>query len=178
VVAADDEFELEKIAHEHRIGAEIFVPFAIKRLSEGANATDATLTIKLRNVRGEGEIQRKLRLLWSAENALSKSVGVQEHIVTEWAACGVACAVLALYTNFRIREVTMIGDRFDYWVSDNGQEYGLEVSGTTTEELEARHNAKVHQLRDNPYGIDGFVIVVGFETKEVILSFCRFQEET
>ncbi len=178
---AVDEFRLENIAHEHRIGSEIFVPFAIIRLGEGSSATEATLTVKLRGIGSEGETQRNLRLFWSPESAPSQAVGVQERTVTEWAACGVACAIMALYTNLRIREVAAVGERFDYWVSDmsdNGYEYGLEVSGTITDELEARHNAKIRQLRDNPYGVDGYVVVVGFATKEIIFSFNQFQEET
>lgn len=51
------------------------------------------------------------------------------------------------------------------------------MSGTTTDEVETRYNAKVAQLLDNPYGVDGYVIVVGFATREAIFSFNRFQEE-
>jgi hypothetical protein len=33
---------------------------------------------------------------------------------------------------------------------------------------------KVRQLRENPYGVDGYVVVVGFDTRSVIFSFNRF----
>lgn len=56
-------------------------------------------------------------------------------------------------------------------------EYGLEVSGTTKDDVESRHRAKVRQLQENPYGVDGYVVVVGFAKREVIISFHRFQEE-
>jgi hypothetical protein len=54
--------------------------------------------------------------------------------------------------------------------------YGLEVSGTTTDDVETRHRVKVRQLRDHPYGVDGYVVVVGFATHNVIFSFNRFEE--
>jgi hypothetical protein len=73
-----------------------------------------------------------------------------------------------------MREVSGDGDRFDYWVDQEEREYGLEVSGTTTTDLEARHRMKVRQLRENPYGVDGYVVVVGFDTRDVIFSFHRF----
>jgi hypothetical protein len=59
-------------------------------------------------------------------------------------------------------------------VTDGRWQYGLEVSGTMTEELEARHREKIRQLRDNPYGLDGYVMTVGFTPRTVILSFNHF----
>jgi hypothetical protein len=85
--------------------------------------------------------------------------------------------MVALYAGLTVREVAADGDRFDYWVDDGRQEYGLEVSGSTGEEIETRHRAKVRQLCNNPYGIDGYVVVVSFATHHVILSFNRCQEE-
>ena len=77
----------------------------------------------------------------------------------------------------RVRQVAGDGDRFDYWVDDGRYEHGLEVSGTTRDDLETRQRAKVRQWRDNPYGVDGYVVVVGFATREAIISYHRFQEE-
>jgi hypothetical protein len=97
--------------------------------------------------------------------------------VTEWAALGLACVVLARYTTAQVSQVTGDGDRFDYWVSDGEREYALEVSGTMTDEVEARHRVKVRQWRENPYGVDGYVIVAGFAGYNIICSFHRFEEE-
>lgn len=36
---------------------------------------------------------------------------------------------------------------------------------------------KARQLRANPYGVDGYVIVVSFGTQEAVCSFHRFEEE-
>ncbi len=174
---AFDEYRLEDIARAHRIGAGVFVPFVIARLQGENGVSEATLTVRLRNVGSAGERQRQLRLFWDASSAPAQPLGVQERTVTEWAACGVACVVLARYSQGRVSQVTGDGDRFDYWVSDGEQECGLEVSGTTTDEVETRHRAKVRQWRENPYEVDGYVIVAGFASREVICSYHRFEEE-
>jgi hypothetical protein len=171
VDAASDHYRLEDIAQHHSIGASVFVPFAIVRLRGETDATEATLTVRCVDVPGLAETQRTLRLSWSADSAPAHPLAVQSRTVTEWAACGVACVVASLYGGLRLREVSGDGDRFDYWVDKNEHEYGLEVSGTTTTDLEARHHLKARQLRENPYGVDGYVVVVGFDTRNVIFSF-------
>jgi len=72
--------------------------------------------------------------------------------------------------------VTGQGDRFDFWVDHGKREYGLEVSGTMTADVETHHATKVKQWRGNPYGVDGWVITVGFATRQVICSFHRLEE--
>jgi hypothetical protein len=178
VAIVPDHYALESIARDHPIGAAVFIPFAVARLRGETEASEAALTVRLRGIGSADETICVLRLSWSAESVPERPPAVQERTVTEWAACGVACAVVSLYAGLTVREVTVTGDRFDYWVSDGEQEYGLEVSGTMTEDIETRHSAKVQQLRDNPYGVDGYVVVVGFATREVIFSFHRFEEET
>lgn len=125
LTVALDEYRLENIARDHRIGAGIFVPFTIARLRDGTDATEAILNVRLRNVGDSDETERRLRLSWSADSALAQPLGVQERTVTEWAAYGAACALVALYTSLRVREVAGDGDRFDYWVDDGEREYGL-----------------------------------------------------
>jgi hypothetical protein len=101
---------------------------------------------------------------------------VQDNTVTEWAAIGVACVIVWLCAGLRIRTVAAPGDRFDFWGTDGEQQFGLEVSGTMMNDVEARHRDKVRQLRDNPYGVDGYVVAVGFSTRTVIISFNRCEE--
>jgi hypothetical protein len=177
VDSARDEYQLEHIGRDHRIGAEVFVPFAIVRLRGDANTTEPTLTVRLQGIDKAGQTSRTLRLWWSADSAPAQPLGVSERTVTEWAAYGVACIVVSLYAGLCIRQVTADGDRFDYWVDDGEREYALEVSGTTMTDVEARHRAKVRQWQENPYGVDGYVVVVGFATREVIFSFNRFEEQ-
>jgi len=96
VTFASDQYRLEDIARDHPIGAEVFVPFAIARLSEDTEITEASLTVILRNLGCAGEEQRTFCLSWSVESAPSRPLAVQDRTVTEWAACGVACAMISL----------------------------------------------------------------------------------
>jgi hypothetical protein len=107
-----DEYRLENIANAHGVHAAMFVPFAIERLRSEPGATEAVLRARLVDIGGSGETDRSFRLSWSPESALTLPAGVQEHTVTEWAALGVACAVIACYTGLRITAVTQRGDAF------------------------------------------------------------------
>lgn len=69
-----------------------------------------------------------------------------------------------------MRAVADEGGSFDYCLGNGEQDFGLEVSGTITEAIEARHREKVEQLLANPYRIGGFVVVVGFTTREILFS--------
>jgi hypothetical protein len=177
VTADPDEYRLEDIACRHRINAAMFVPFVIQRLRGKTEGREATLAVSLRDIGEPGERQHLLRIAWSPGSVPTLPPGVSEHTVTEWAALGVACIVVSLYAELQIRAVTRQGDRFDFWVDDGEQEYGLEVSGTMTADVETRHAAKVRQWRENPHGVDGCVVTIGFATRQVICSFHHFEEE-
>lgn len=175
-----DECQLEDTLGRQHIGAIVFLPFVIARLQRGTPTNEAILTVNLRNITDEIDTNRILRIRWDAANVPVQPLAVQEKVITEWAACGVACAVVAVYTGLQVMDVADEGDRFDYWIGGSGPDYGLEVSGTLTEaqsEVEARHRAKVRQLRSNPHEVNGFVAVADFSRREVILSFHRFAEE-
>jgi hypothetical protein len=171
-------YRLEDIDQTHAIGAALFVPFTILRLRGATAATEATLTVELRNLGDVSSSQRTLHLSWSSTSVPTQPLGVPERVITEWAAYGLACVVIALYAGLTVRAVAAEGDRFDYWVDDGQYDYGLEVSGTLGSDLETRHRAKVRQLCDNPYGVDGYVVVVSFASRRVVLSFHRCQEES
>jgi hypothetical protein len=175
---AHDTYRLEDIDQTHHIGAALFLPCTVFRLRGDTAATAATLTVELRNLSSVSPQQRTLHLSWSSASVPTQPLGVPERVITEWAACGIACVVIALYTGLAVREVAADGDRFDYWVDDGQYEYGLEVSGTMGTDLDTRHRAKVRQLCDNPYGVDGYVVVVSFATRHILLSFHRCQEES
>lgn len=176
MASAADAYRLEDIADAHRMNVALFVPFTIQRLRGDTDVTQATVTVNLRDIGEAGEQQRALRIFWTASSVPAQPLAVQEHTVTEWAALGMTCVVAAVYTRLHLRAVTMQGDRFDYWVSDGTRDYGLEVSGTQTTEVEARHRAKVRQWRENPYGVDGYVVTAGFVSRQVIFSFHRAVE--
>lgn len=148
-----NQYPLASIAQEHAIGAGVFVPFAIQRLRGSGTATEVTLRVHHHDVGQTGRRERTLRLTWPADAVPVQQPAVQDHIVTEWAALGVASAVVFVFAGLRIRAVGMRGDSFDYWLSDGTRDYGLEVSGTVLPDLESLHQAKAQQLADNPYGV-------------------------
>jgi len=171
-----ESFRLEAIGELHPLAAHVFVPFAVTRLQEGPGDTEAVLAIELRNLAGEQTAHRQLRLFWERESIPQLPPAVQDNPLTEWAALGVACAVIWHYAGLRLHAVAAAGDRFDYWVREGTQELALEVSGTLATDLESRHWEKLLQLQDNPYGADGYVVVVGFATRQVIFSFHALTE--
>ncbi len=166
-------FRLETIGEVQAIATHLFVPFAVTRLQTRPEDTEALLGVELRGIQEEKE-ERQLRLWWGIESVPQLPLAIQESPLTEWAALGVACAVIYHYGGLRLHAVAAQGDRFDYWVWQGTQELGLEISGTMGTDLEARHREKVRQLQANPYGIDGYVVVVGLATRRVIFSFERF----
>ena len=101
---------------------------------------------------------------------------LQRHIITEWAACGLACVVVPLYTNWKVLQVTQVGDSFDYWVGNEQYEFGLEISGTIGEEIEQRHRLKVKQLRQNRHNVAGYVSVTSFGLSRSIFSFHQWEK--
>jgi hypothetical protein len=172
-----DQFRLEDIAGQHQVGAALFVPLVVERLRPRPGLSECLLTVELRGFEQLSKT-RQLRLHWSEASNQQKPPGIQENTLTEWAALGIACVVLPQYAKLWIRAVAVPGNSFDYWVTDGRWQYGLEVSGTMNEDVEPRHREKVRQLRANPYGVDGYAVTVGFPTREVILSFHSFAEET
>lgn len=176
---AEQNCRLEEELRRHRIDASIFTPFVVLRLGDAGANQNAQISVRLRDMDSPGEVVHSLNLSWEDQSVPVLPLGVQERVVTEWAACGIACAVLSVYTDLRIRSVAAEGDRFDYWIGNDEYEYGLEVSGTVMEaqeDVEARHRSKVRQLLDNPYEVDGYVIVVSFAARQAICSFHRFEE--
>lgn len=174
--SAVESFRLETIGELHPLAAHLFVPFAVTRLQERREDTEAILAIELRDIRGEKTANRQLRLFWGKESIPQLPLAVQDNPLTEWAALGVACAVIWHYAGLRLQAVAAAGDRFDYWVRQEAQELALEISGTIATDLESRHREKIQQLRANPYGVDGYVAVVSFTTRRMIFSFHRFDE--
>jgi hypothetical protein len=171
-----DSFRLETIGELHPLDTHPFIPFAVTRLRQDSQETEAVLAVELRGIPGQPTAERQLRLFWGSESVPQLPVAVQDNPLTEWAALGVACAVIWHYAELRLHAVAAEGDGFDYWLRQETQEFGLEISGTMASDLEARHREKVRQLQGNPYGSDGYVVVVGFSTRRVIFSFHRSSE--
>lgn len=165
-----DKFSLEQLTDYQGFDAHWFLPFIIHRLRPIAINRQIDLTVSLQNILSESLVNRQLRLTWSVE---SENIGVppvQENVITEWAACGIACIILPLYTGLRMLHVTQSGDGFDYWVGNRNEEFGLEISGTLAGNLNQRHRLKIRQLLNSPHHVAGYVCVVSFQAKQAILS--------
>lgn len=143
-----DEYMLEHITADNDIRTDLFLPFTITRLRQVATTDrEAILSVQLKDVGEAGESRREMLLSWSASGIVEGKIPLQERVVTEWAAVGVACVLMPLYADLRILQVTQTGDGFDYWVGDDKWEYALEVSGTIGGSLTGRHTTKVRQLQ-------------------------------
>jgi hypothetical protein len=167
----DDQLSLNHALQNHAIDARWFLPFTVYRLHPYAQSRQAVVIVTLQNILPGLKVSKRLLLTWNEDTPLLSVPPVQETVVTEWAACGIACAVLPLYTRFHLVKITESGDRFDYWVGDGRQLYGLEVSGILRGETTSRKRIKERQLLANPFGVGGYVCIVHFSEQSVHLSF-------
>ncbi len=110
---------IEEAMAQNVIETRWFLPFTIHRLQPVAINRIVTFELVLQNVLDEPLTIQPLRLTWSLTSENIRVPPVQEHIITEWAACGIACVIVPLVTKFQILQVTQSGDSFDYWVGDN-----------------------------------------------------------
>lgn len=168
-----ESFRLETIGELHPVATQVFVPFAVTRLQEQPDDTEAVMTVALRGIEQQTTEDRLLRLFWERSSIPTLPLAIGDQPLTEWAALGVACAVIWHFAGLRLHAVAAAGDRVDYWVMRDNLEFALEISGTRRADLEARHQEKIDQLLANPYGADGYVVVVGFAPRRVIFSFHR-----
>lgn len=153
----------------------LFLPFTIYRLRPYAVNQQVTLNISLYESDTANPDTHDLELFWDSGSDKLATPPVQPNIITEWAACGIALALVPLYTPYQVLEVAQIGERFDYWLGHNVRNVGLEISGTIEGNLASRTLSKQRQLKRNPYKSAGYVCVVGFEKQQVRLSF--YQDE-
>ncbi len=166
----DDTISLNNITALHPlVDVQVFIPFVHYRLQTLSVENAVVLSVSFKNL--PITKQRRLRITWDDTTPKLRYPPVQGSVMTEWAACGIACAVLPLYTNLTFARVTERGERFDYWLSDGDALYGLEISGMMRGSLTARRRVKRKQLQSNPDKVTGYVCVVHFEKAAVHLSF-------
>lgn len=168
-----DSVNFVDIVQQNNIDTALLLPFVGYRFLPTINEGNVVLDVVLRGIGEAAESRHHLELHLFSLSQEYAVPPVQEHVITEWAACGVACVILPFYTGYRVLHVTQAGDGFDYWVGDDEHEHGLEVSGTINEDVNGRHRTKVKQFQNNPYGVDGFVSVTGFQALRSILPFHR-----
>jgi hypothetical protein len=144
--------------------------------SAGTEQTEFAVTLE--NVGEAGMQTEHLLIEWQGIKALHGEPPMQGRPMTEWAACGIACALLRHYTDFWIRSTARYGEGFDYWVTNGKRQQGLEVSGTQSQdadEMQERHREKRRQLFSEEQ-VGGYVVVVGFARREIIVSYHEAEE--
>lgn len=171
---------LREALKAHVIDATVFEPFVIAGMGGTPDSTTQTteFTVTLQNIGAAGTRTHRLRIQWQGANALQGGLPVQGRVVTEWAACGIACAVLWHYTGLRVEMTARDGEGFDYWIRDGSEIFGMEVSGTQSEEkseMQGRHREKQAQLFSELF-VGGYVVIVGFSRREIIFSYHAPQE--
>jgi hypothetical protein len=174
-----DAYHLEDIVTDHPLAPASFIAPTVVRLSDGdPAAAETVLTVELENVGGRNET-RELGVSWNLTplEAHAQTRGLPAKVVTEIAGYGVAAVLIARYTRFRLMvDETLYGDRFDFWVSDGHEWLGLEATGVVAGSAATLQRLKRQQLAENPYGVDGFVVVVVFRPGRALLSFHRHGE--
>ena len=172
---------LDSVFVSQPVNTHIFAPFLIARLEEHPDVRERTLVYKitLQNIGVKGIRTVPLRLAWTASMVPPVPLAAQTEYITEAAAYGLAFATLAHFTTAVLVDVAVRGDRFDYIVSDDGVRYGMEVSGSQAEAislLRDRHIQKIRQLLDSSQPLGGYVAIIGFVRREVILSYHQAEE--
>ncbi len=169
------EIALEETFLMRPINTKVFEPFVIARLMEHSARVENTLDyeVMLQDVGEAGMRTIPVRWLW-AENVIPVTpLAAQPEDITEWAACVLACAVISKFTDAALVMVAQRGERFDYVLSENGVQCGLEISGTQTEDRQTirdRQQQKMRQLLANPKRWGDYVIIVGFARREIWVS--------
>jgi hypothetical protein len=114
-----------------------------------------------------------IEITWQAETFSDSQrlfQTVQREAIVEYAAVAVAFLLVTEIGNCTITEVTLRGDKTDYFLND--REFMLEISGTEKARQGAsRHKQKTAQLLANPYGKEGYVVVCCFSNQTARFSF-------
>lgn len=119
----------------------------------------------------DGPIDSQMDLSWAdLKDDFNRCVKTyQAPVITEMATLGLSCILLERRAKLEVTEVTLRGDRADYWLGE--KELLLEVSGQQRGDLQDLHDEKATQLLDNPFGKDGYVCVANYTERKAILRF-------
>lgn len=149
---------IESIQERHPwILAGFFVPHALSALLRHDPLPRRDYELTLRNI-PLGDRIETIELESHDEESLGSVEALnrtlQEEVITEYGAIGLALLYVAEYTGQQVVEVTQRRERADYWI---GREPGdkdtlLEVSGldhASQSDIKAREEQKVEQVRKN-----------------------------
>jgi hypothetical protein len=122
----------------------------------------------------------KIEIGWKADtfpNSQRLFQTIQREVIVEYSAVAVAFLLVTEITNCRITEVTLRGDKADYFL--NNRQAMLEISGTeNAKSIKSRHKQKCEQLLANPYQIGGYVVVCCFANQLAHFSYHLPQKDT
>lgn len=169
------ECSLSDALQAHPVGATMFESYVVAGLGgKSAAGTETTeFTVTLENIGTTGTQTHRLYLVWDGTHDLPQPYVLQQYILTEFASCGIAFAVLTHYTDWRVIAIADVGQGFGYWVRSGGQALGLEISGTLSGdvlEMRKRHREKQEQLFSS-LNVGGYVVIVGLARREIIFSY-------
>ncbi len=88
--------QLEELLAQAAIAASLFLPFTIFRLRPYAVDHHVALTVALYEAGSETPQTHQLQLTWHPGSDTLVMPPIQAHILTEWAACGLALAFIVL----------------------------------------------------------------------------------
>ncbi|MBI3922954.1 MAG: hypothetical protein HY318_16150 [Armatimonadetes bacterium] len=127
---------------------------------------------------GGNVVDARLEVSWTTYDE-SLHTTFQRRDIIEQGAIGVACLLLASYTDKRVTEVAKWGERADYYVgrSEGDRKEMLEVSGTDEGDLERRTREKRAQLLSNPHGKSGYVVTCRFCEPSASFLHERYRHE-
>ena len=166
---------LEDTFQQRPVNTKVYEPFLIARLMEHPAVVNNSLEYQviMQNVGSPGIRSETVRWTWTQAMIPPTPLAVQAENMTEVAAYALAFAVISTFTEASLVTVARRGERFDYVLSENGARCGVEISGTQTEGrqmMRDRQAQKIRQLLDNPNQWGGYVVIVGFARREVLLS--------
>jgi hypothetical protein len=172
---------LDKAFQSRPVNTEIYTPFLIARLMEHPARVENTLDyqVSMQDVGSPGTRTVAVRWTWTEAMIPPTPLAAQSEYITEAAAYAMAFVIVARFTSARLLDTAQRGERFDHVLSENGVLCGIEISGSQTEEKQAlrdRHGQKTRQLLENPLKWGGYVAIVGFTRREVILSYHNGEE--
>jgi hypothetical protein len=119
--------------------------------------------------------ESQIRLRWTGlKDDFGKCIKTyQSPVLTEYATLGLSCILLEKRAKLEVTEVTLRGERADYWLGE--KEMLLESSGQQTGNLAQLQTEKAQQLRDNPFEKHGYVCVVNYQSCRAQLWFHAYE---
>lgn len=89
--------QVEDLLAQAAIEASLFLPFTIFRLRPYAIDQQVALTVSLYEADNETPQTHRLHLTWRLASDTLMMPPIQAQTITEWAACGIALALVPLY---------------------------------------------------------------------------------